>query len=272
MNHIPILRAVIRRTLELTRHVSAQPIIQEWRPRAHFPSTPVEDTYNMLYVLYDLDKSQIDSIEEYIDSEFTTLPFDANHPLLQKIVEYDVPAEDKPCEAMVETTGPHSTWFAGSPQLLDAPTLVANAIVVAKRFWSQHVLININYLPEYRTTLRTWLLALLDALSPVTPWINCLLSHSSWTLAQSLVIAPVVEEWLKHLPNGKTWCNIIIAIEALSMLVVSSSTRDWTYFVNYLIRGPLIHHMLRALPFKFACAAHFMLNLHTLSVVPAIFG
>lgn len=104
VSHIPILRVVVARTLDMLTFVSAKPTSEEHRMHAIAPGQPTGETYIMLNQLYGLTKQQIDDIENAILLNFHTLPFDFDHPLLNQIVEIDCPVEPSARERDLEVS------------------------------------------------------------------------------------------------------------------------------------------------------------------------
>jgi hypothetical protein len=128
--HIPVLRTVIRRTLDCTQNLEGkvEAIKKPFVPHVSQAGEVCHETWNMMYHLYGLDKTQVLELEDYINQQ--KIPGYLNHPYLQAIIERDVPDEtdEKPPTTMVvEPTGPWSVPM----MTLDPSTLGFSAIVKA---------------------------------------------------------------------------------------------------------------------------------------------
>lgn len=107
VNHIPILRVVVRSLLTRTSFIEANPIKTEQRPHSTVKAAATPETFDMMCRLYGCDIHSICECEEYI-RQHSRCPWLIDHPLLNKIVEIDCP-DIKPDPTninYVESSGP----------------------------------------------------------------------------------------------------------------------------------------------------------------------
>jgi hypothetical protein len=89
VSHIPILRAVVRRILQLTAGVNPRRFPQhEWKFRASENHEACESTWLMMYHLYGVDTAEVTRLEQLIMS-VDHLPATLTDPTLDIIVEKD---------------------------------------------------------------------------------------------------------------------------------------------------------------------------------------
>jgi len=91
---IPVLRVIIRKTIELTDDVQAIEIRPEEKIHASAVHHASMETFEMLSHLYDLSVAQIAELEAWLDVKIKSLPCTISHPYLDKIIERDVLADD----------------------------------------------------------------------------------------------------------------------------------------------------------------------------------
>jgi hypothetical protein len=90
--HIPILRVVVARTLQLTSDEhrvlrNTDPDLHKHHASQH--GEAVDDTYRLIYEVYGLTQFDVADAEEYLDIHFTTLPFTAQHYAIDTMVAID---------------------------------------------------------------------------------------------------------------------------------------------------------------------------------------
>ena len=97
-SHIPVLRVVIDRVLELTRNVevssSARFSAMEdygslYKVKAIGPAEATEETMSEFCDIYDTHPDEVHEVEDYIRSNLKALPALLNHPLLTRMVGVD---------------------------------------------------------------------------------------------------------------------------------------------------------------------------------------
>lgn len=92
-NHIPILRTLHAKVLNLTEGVKAKPINEINAPHVERPANPCAETYIMLEHIYGVPKHHFDDVEAFIWDNMKTACCTITHPVLQTILDVDVPRE-----------------------------------------------------------------------------------------------------------------------------------------------------------------------------------
>jgi hypothetical protein len=86
--HIPVLRVLIRRVLELTAHLEAHPIREAHRTHAAEEHQAVDATFDFFEAIYGVSKDEVRSLEAHIAR--ATLVSKLDHPLLQRLIAADL--------------------------------------------------------------------------------------------------------------------------------------------------------------------------------------
>lgn len=108
VQHIPVLRAMIPRMIQLTSGHRVTPVRQaEQRFHAREAGVCVDKTWEMMLHLYELTRDDILDLEQYM-REIPSLPCGLNHWVLDRIISIDCPMKGKEIAAPSEITAvPH---------------------------------------------------------------------------------------------------------------------------------------------------------------------
>jgi hypothetical protein len=92
-HHIPILRALVKRQIQLTSKVAARPFMENSRYKFKFhasrKSNATTETYELLYLLYGVDQHQVQECERLIGA-VERLPARINSPLFDAFFDADI--------------------------------------------------------------------------------------------------------------------------------------------------------------------------------------
>lgn len=102
---IPVLRTVVRKTIELTEGRKALHIWEEQKIHAKEIHEAADETYAMMEHLYGLDRAAIVELETWLEQVMTALPISVTHPYITTIVDRDVPLAEQPRRTQVAVYG-----------------------------------------------------------------------------------------------------------------------------------------------------------------------
>jgi len=113
-NHVPVLRAFVARTLQLTEDVVANEVAEVGRIRSRKQEEVCEETNEVMMSVYGLTPSEVLELEDYI-YRAPALPCYLSHPYFENMILSDAPREDPGVDFLIEPTGPRNISVHGVP-------------------------------------------------------------------------------------------------------------------------------------------------------------